>query len=518
MKVIQLVYLLVYRVFKYQFPYKEIGNTPLLPNNQFNFLKNKSSLDESLTLTFLNISDKFTDWDDESKEKLWLYNLHYFDFINGNTDQKISVRLIDNWIENNPSFQGLGWEPYPTSLRVVNWIKFLIDKKVLNKTFIENLKLQSGHLYKNLEYHIQANHLFKNFKACFFTGLFFQDKEILNFSEKKLIGELKEQILEDGSHYENSPMYHCIMLEDLLDIISISKSYNYILPAVFVRKAEKMLSYCYKICYPDNSFPNFNDSIQGISFTIKELAIFAKDLGLKIKKEKPMSVYKTKSIIRSKKEETILMLKIGGMSPDYQPGHSHADFSTFEFMIKDCKIVSDTGVSSYQSKAIRQFERSSKAHNVLTVNGKSQADLWGEFRVGKRPSKMQIRICQENPNLEIICTHNGYKETTYRKLTHCKNGFSIEDRFFGKTEEKIESRLHLNAGVEIAPINSNSLGLHFRGELIALLVHNDSEVKIDKYNMAVEFGKRLPANVIIFTNKAPKAINYKVKAVLNQNN
>ena len=37
-----------------------------------------------------------------------------------------------------------------------------------------------------------------------------------------LYKELDEQILPDGSHYEQSPMYHCILLDRLLDCYNAS--------------------------------------------------------------------------------------------------------------------------------------------------------------------------------------------------------------------------------------------------------------------------------------------------------
>ena len=37
--------------------------------------------------------------------------------------------------------------------------------------------------------------------------------------------ELAEQVLEDGGHFELSPMYHALILEDLLDLVNLSQVY-----------------------------------------------------------------------------------------------------------------------------------------------------------------------------------------------------------------------------------------------------------------------------------------------------
>ncbi|MFO7639734.1 MAG: heparinase, partial [Candidatus Competibacteraceae bacterium] len=64
------------------------------------------------------------DWNRPDWDKLWLYNLHYFDDLNaaGAADRRDWQRaLIARWIADNPPGHGNGWEPYPLSLRIVNW-------------------------------------------------------------------------------------------------------------------------------------------------------------------------------------------------------------------------------------------------------------------------------------------------------------------------------------------------------------------------------------------------------------
>ena len=68
---------------------------------------------------FLNVKGRPNGWNDPRFEKLWLYNLHYF-------EKYCTTELIERWIKENPIGHGNGWEPYPVSLRVVNWIKWLM--------------------------------------------------------------------------------------------------------------------------------------------------------------------------------------------------------------------------------------------------------------------------------------------------------------------------------------------------------------------------------------------------------
>jgi uncharacterized heparinase superfamily protein len=75
----------------------------------------------------------------------------------------------------------------------------------------------------------------------------------------------------------------------------------------------------------------------------------------------------------------------GPLGPDHQPGHGHADTLSFELSTRGQRLVTDTGVFTYTPGPIRTADRSTAAHNTLSVDGRDQADLWESFRCGERP-------------------------------------------------------------------------------------------------------------------------------------
>ncbi|MEC9375428.1 MAG: heparinase, partial [Pseudomonadota bacterium] len=114
-------------------------------------------------------------WHPKDVSRLWRYNLHYFDFLHWESfslEQKILY--IKNWISNNPIGTADAWEPYTTSIRIVNWIKFFdyLEDEIPD-SFCRSLLNQAVWLEKNIEYHILANHLLKNAKAILFAGFVF---------------------------------------------------------------------------------------------------------------------------------------------------------------------------------------------------------------------------------------------------------------------------------------------------------------------------------------------------------
>lgn len=166
------------------------------------------------------------DWNDPAREKLWLYNLHYFDDLNGGAAAERTAwhrALTARWVAENPPGVGNGWEPYPSSLRIVNWIKWWLAGNVLEPAWVDSLAVQARWLRRHIEWHLLGNHLFVNAKALVFAGLFFAGDEAAEWLARGLRilrREVPEQVLPDGGHFELSPMYHAIILEDVLDLLN----------------------------------------------------------------------------------------------------------------------------------------------------------------------------------------------------------------------------------------------------------------------------------------------------------
>ena len=116
------------------------------------------------------------DWNNRQWSKLWLYNLHYFDDLNAigaDTRKDWHHKLIQHWVYNNPPGKGNGWDAYPSSLRIVNWIKWALIGNHLDSISEHSLFVQVRYLSKTLETHLLGNHLFANAKALLYAGLFF---------------------------------------------------------------------------------------------------------------------------------------------------------------------------------------------------------------------------------------------------------------------------------------------------------------------------------------------------------
>ena len=360
--------------------------------------------------SFLNLVSPFSSWNDTSQGMLWAYNLNYMDWI---LQEGATYEEGEKWIDKfcqEISGNKVGLDPYPIALRGINWIKFMVQ--YYNRIPIEKREVWTNSLYsqyrllaKKLEYHLLGNHLLEDIYSLYIASLYFQDKKLYRKASKLLKQELKEQVLPDGAHYEQSPMYHCILLDRLLDCYNFSvhnvrfgqqREMNNLLED----KVKQMLGWLKAIIYEDGSLPLLNDSANGIAPTSREIFDYARRLGLIIEESRlKESGYRK---IRLTWGEVIL--DVGGITASYQPGHSHADTFNYELKIDGHPFIIDTGISTYNKTERRQWERGTAAHNTVVVGCLNSSEVWGGFRVGRRAN---VYIVEEQEG-RIVAEHDGY--------------------------------------------------------------------------------------------------------------
>ena len=202
-----------------------------------------------LRFRFLNMEltlDGAGSWNDPNISKLWLYNLHYFDWLQSASvveDPERQFSLMRLWAAQNPFGSGNGWEPYPVSLRIVNWVKLALRTGALPQDLASSLALQTDYLSQRVEYDLLGNHLMANAKGLLFGGWFFQGEGADRWARlglELMRLQMDEQILPDGGHFERSAMYHSIILEDILDLINLARVMGQPVPAQWTNALPRM--------------------------------------------------------------------------------------------------------------------------------------------------------------------------------------------------------------------------------------------------------------------------------------
>lgn len=470
----QFYYRVYYRVCK---PRIKLSSTPNCLGWTWNGqnILSKSIIDE-FNVSFLNktVNIKGANcWNDIQQEKLWLYNLHYFDDLSAvgfGDRQDLHFNLINRWIEENSPCIGNGWEPYPLSLRLVNWVKWFSKQDSVDKKYLHSITEQSEALSQQLEYHILGNHLFANAKALTFVGCYLQGdaaNKYLNVGLKILDTEISEQFLADGSHFELSPMYHEILLWDLLELIDLAvTSQN---EEVLSRKplweayAKRALIWLESMLHNDGEISFFNDAAIGIAPKPEQIFFYAKKLGISWHLPKKSLITNAVSgYSRIDHPNYRLFFDHANVGPDYLPGHAHADTLSFELSVGRQRVFVNSGTSLYGVSEERLRQRKTAAHNTVTVDDNDSSEVWAGFRVARRAYATLISAISTSNTVKITANHNGYKRFNrstihQRSITANKNLITIKDELIG--EGKGRYHLHLHPDIQLIEIDVHTLVL-----------------------------------------------------------
>lgn len=481
-----------------------------------------------LEFEFLNetgrVSEK-QDWNNSAHTKLWLYNLHYFDDLNA-SDAGARVNwhteMIDTWIDENPPGDGNGWEPYPLSLRIVNWIKWAQAGNKLTSVWRHSLAVQVRYLCKRIEWHLLGNHLFANAKALIFAGLYFNSKEADRWYENGMAiyqRELSEQVLPDGGNFELSTMYHSIFTEDLLDILNVHERYDINPPDDLTDVLVRMLNWLMVMSHPDGEISLFNDAAFNVAVTPKELFAYANRLGVSLQpRHDNVSYLKDSGYARVNYKNMVLLADLAAIGPDYLPGHAHADTLSFELSLYDERLFVNSGTSVYGTGKQRLLERKTAAHNTVVIDGEDSSEVWSGFRVARRARVTDVLVMQENDGAVIKASHNGYKRLSgmpvhSREWAFFGGQLQVTDLISGSGRHVVTAMYHLHPGVCAEQSDKEEFKLiTSQGNQLILRFSGFDKISLESYFYHDEFGKSQTAQV--FRCQTEQVLPLQVEAVI----
>ena len=425
-----------------------------------------ASLMAPMRLQLLGVEHEIADaqdWNRADWPRLWLYNAHYFDDL---VAEDASARgdwhrgLLARWLRDNPPVRGCGWEPYPTSLRIVNWCKWTLAGNTLDDAARHGLVMQVRHLRRRIEWHLLGNHLWANAKALVFAGCCFDGPEAARWRARGLEilqAQLREQVLADGGHFERSPMYHGIVLEDVLDLLQLDQRLPALLPdalrCALHDAVPRMLHWLRSMSHGDGEIAFFNDAALGISPNLAALVAYAATLGLETGAAANASstLLEASGFARLQSGAAVLIADVGGVAPDYLPGHAHAGTLSFELSLGARRVLVNSGISTYAEGPERLHQRGTAAHNCVVVDAADSSEVWSAFRVARR-ARVLDRAFDAAVGL-LAATHDGYRRLGggvlhRREWQLDAHTLTITDHIDGRFE-RAEARFHFAPGCEL---------------------------------------------------------------------
>jgi len=445
-------------------------------------------------------------WNDPARPRLWLYNLHYFDDLTadgGAESQAWRRGMVARWIAENPPGAGAGWEPYPTALRIVNWIKWALAGQATAPDWLHSLAIQTRWLADRLEWRLLGNHLMADIKALIFAGLYFDGPEADAWLARGLAlhrAQLAEQVLSDGGHFERSPMYHAIMLEDLLDLINFGEASGAVDAGTLAHwgvVADRMGAWLKVMTHPDGEVGLFNDAASGIAATPAALEAYTGRLGRAPVAAAALSIIRLdpSGYVRLTHGDGVALIDVAPIGPDYLPGHAHADTLSFELSLGGERLVVNGGTSTYAEGAQRQLERATVSHSTVEVDDGDSSEVWAGFRVGRRARVRDLLVREDGAAVQVSAAHDGYAwrpgRPLHRRAWRMTNSrLTVTDLIQGRCDKAV-ARFHLGPGV-VARADADQLS----GDLTTLAGRtvrwtSSAPARVEPSEWRPRFGERL---------------------------
>lgn len=349
------------------------------------------------------------------------------------------TRHLDGWMEQNPPGMGISWfSSLEVAFRVVSWLwafHFFKDSKIFTPAvFLKAAKflyLHGRHIEKYLSTYYSPNtHLTGEALGLYYLGTqlpFLSGAERWRkLGENILFSELDRQILPDGVYFEQSSWYarytadfytHFLILRNLNGERTDPE-----LAAKLDTKLQQLLDFLMYVTRPDGTTPLIGDDDGGRLLPLSH----RKPNDFRATLATGAALFERgdyKFVAREISEETLWLLggkgaQVFEILPAHKPftnskafeaggyfvmrdgweatdnyllidagemgamtgGHSHADTLSIEVAVGGKTMLVDPGTYSYhESEKVRNYFRSTVAHNTLSIDKKSSSEFGSKF-------------------------------------------------------------------------------------------------------------------------------------------
>jgi len=426
---------------------------------------------------------------------LWCFQLHYqeylLDFAIGSvaegtkTDASMANHawsviwgIVADWIHGNPLESARpsddAWHPYCISRRLPVWMQLFAlcnPPEEIREKFVQSFACQAEVLSKNLEFDLGGNHLLENLTALALAGVFLEgslSERWLDLATGHLGKELSLQVLPHGEHFERTPMYHCQVLGNLLQVAFATNGVRGELADPCRETAAKMCGFLGSILHPDGEIPLFGDSCWGEVHSVDDIRALADLSGLAVEFDKAAETALAATVVGPywtwRQAEDVVIFDAGPVGASSLPAHAHCDLLGFEASIAGHRWFVDSGVFDYNEGLMRDYCRSSAAHNVVTVGHQNCCDVWSRFRMGRRGRPTRFEHGQQGDFSWCLASHDGYRhlkvpELSRLMVTHTSGGWTCLEHAVRKSASSLIGRLHLAPGIELRQLSPERLVL-----------------------------------------------------------
>jgi len=158
---------------------------------------------------------------------------------------------------------------------------------------------------------------------------------------------------------------------------------------------------------------------------------------------------------RGTPEELFVLADAGPLGFLATAAHGHADALSFTLSAGGAPVLVDPGTYTYHADPHwRDYFRSTKAHNTVTVDGKDQSEMGGPFLWTHKAVARAISFSAAAAGGVLIAEHDGYRRpgggvVHRRTLALDARTLTVTDDLTGGGTHEIEWRLHFDPAATV---------------------------------------------------------------------
>src|SRR6201987_995617 len=276
--------------------------------------------------------------------------------------------LIDDWISMQGGWHPIGWRPDILSRRVICWLSqapFVLQEADARfyRRFIRSLSRQVRYLRHTLsEWREGVPHL-QAVVALYYATLCVQGQSgHLRGNVRRLIDELRKQVLPDGGHVSRNPGALIELLADLLPLRQLFSARQLQPPQALNNAIDRIMPMLRFFRHGDGNFAQFN----GMGPTPVDL--LATVLAYDDARGSPLSNAPHSGYQRIDAGQTALLMDTGLPPPVILSQEAHAGCLSFELSWRLQRLVINCGLPAVNKENWRQVARQTAAHSTVTLN------------------------------------------------------------------------------------------------------------------------------------------------------
>lgn len=377
---------------------------------------------------------------------------------------EVFVVHLESWFAENPPKIGVNWlSSLELAFRSISWIwafYFFKDSPLFTaEIFVKMLKylhLHGLHSENYLSTYFSPNtHLTGEALGLYFLGLFFDEtKDGKRWREKgyKILSDaLDFQVRDDGVYVEQASHYQRYTADFYLNLLILRETNGEKIEIEHREKLEKLLDFLLHISQPNGETSLFGDDDGGRFYFLDERPIndFRPTLALgatllergdlkfaageasaetlwllgveglakfekleAIEPTETSKAFKTSGFFTMRdswQRDASFLLIDCGIHGFLNCGHAHSDALSFTFSAQGIPVFVDSGTYNYTSDlTAREYFRSSRAHNCLTVNGESSSIPAGAFSWQTMANSQILEWKETEKEVYFSGTHDGF--------------------------------------------------------------------------------------------------------------